>query len=63
MVSEFDSNFSRFRDCQLAPWGRLRYEQAIHNLSPHLPDHKLQVLDAGAATAWTNLEISCLGDI
>lgn len=44
-MQAFDQNLAGWREWQDAPWGRLRYTVASHNLARHLPPGPSAVLD------------------
>lgn len=46
-ASSFDSHIDRWRSEQTEPWHTLRYRQTAANLSKHLPQRPLRILDAG----------------
>ncbi|MBF6339798.1 methyltransferase domain-containing protein [Nocardia abscessus] len=59
--SMFDDRLSEFRQWQSSPWGRLRYRIVAANLSRHLPDRPLSVLDIGGGNGLDAIELAARG--
>ena len=50
-----------WREWQLQPWGRLLYSTSHLNLSRHLPDRPLRVLDVGGGNGTDSLHFAAEG--
>ncbi|HLF27660.1 MAG TPA: methyltransferase domain-containing protein [Anaerolineae bacterium] len=57
----FDANVPAWKEGQNAPWGRLRYNLTRANLSRHLPDRPLRILDAGGGNGLEAIEYAQQG--
>ena len=55
---EFDHALDRVDADQHTPWGKLRYEQVSHNLTPHLPNRTLHVLDAAGGNGTEAVQLA-----
>ncbi|WP_169816131.1 methyltransferase domain-containing protein [Nocardia miyunensis] len=60
-MTEFDRRLDDFDAYQHTPWGRLRYEQVLHNLTPHLPLRPVHVLDAGGGNGLDAIQLAAAG--
>ncbi|RMI33618.1 methyltransferase domain-containing protein [Nocardia stercoris] len=60
-LSAFDRHLDDFRRYQSTPWGRLRYEQVATNLTRHLRQGPLDVLDVGGGNGLDAVRLAALG--
>ncbi len=59
----FDKGFEDWQAYQAAPWGRLRYRQGLMNLTRHLGEQPLQILDLGGGNGFDAVLLAKQGHI
>lgn len=58
---EFGQVFSQWQEENTTPWGRLRYHSAWRNITKHLEDRTLRVLDIGGGDGMDAIHFASLG--